>query len=115
MPHDDITHPIPDRTDTITQCKVFVDNSWHDRQISAPINMLASLSLLINQAAPQTSCCTAGTVLHRAAPMAAKYAAKGVFGLGQESFEQISQPQALQGRTKEGALEGDLITAAPGG
>ena len=65
MPHDDITHPIPDRTDTITECKVFVDNSWHDRQISAPINMLASLSLLINQAAPQTSCCTAGTVLHR--------------------------------------------------
>ena len=50
MPHDDITHPIPDRTDTITEGKVFVDNSWHDRQISAPINMLASLSLLINQA-----------------------------------------------------------------
>ena len=50
MLHDDITHPIPDPTDTITEGQVFVDSSWHARQISPPINMQASLSLLINQA-----------------------------------------------------------------
>jgi V-type H+-transporting ATPase subunit B len=50
MPHDDITHPIPDLTGYITEGQVFVDRQLHNRQIYPPINVLPSLSRLMKSA-----------------------------------------------------------------
>uniref|UniRef100_A0A8C1UZC9 V-type proton ATPase subunit B, brain isoform n=1 Tax=Cyprinus carpio TaxID=7962 RepID=A0A8C1UZC9_CYPCA len=48
MPNDDITHPIPDLMGYITERQVYVDRQLHNRQIYPPINVLPSLSRLMN-------------------------------------------------------------------
>ncbi len=50
MPHDDITHPIPDLTGYITEGQIFIDRQLHNRQIYPPINVLPSLSRLMKSA-----------------------------------------------------------------
>jgi V-type H+-transporting ATPase subunit B len=50
MPHDDITHPIPDLTGYITEGQIFIDRQLHNRQIYPPINVLPSLSRLMKTA-----------------------------------------------------------------
>merc|ERR1711959_650047 len=47
MPNDDITHPIPDLTGYITEGQVFVSRPLHNRQIYPPIDVLPSLSRLM--------------------------------------------------------------------
>ncbi len=49
MPSDDMTHPIPDLTGYITEGQVFVSRELHRRGIYPPINVLPSLSRLMNQ------------------------------------------------------------------
>ena len=49
MPSDDITHPIPDLTGYITEGQVFVSRELHRKGIYPPINVLPSLSRLMNQ------------------------------------------------------------------
>uniref|UniRef100_A0A8C2FRP9 Vacuolar proton pump subunit B n=1 Tax=Cyprinus carpio TaxID=7962 RepID=A0A8C2FRP9_CYPCA len=48
MPNDDITNPIPDLMGYITEGQVYVDRQLHNRQIYPPINVLPSLSRLMN-------------------------------------------------------------------
>ncbi|GLH02591.1 V-type proton ATPase subunit B, partial [Gryllus bimaculatus] len=53
MPNDDITHPIPDLTGYITEGQIYVDRQLHNKQIYPPINVLPSLSRLMNAPFPQ--------------------------------------------------------------
>lgn len=47
MPHDDITHPIPDLTGYITEGQVILSRDLHRKGIYPPINVLPSLSRLM--------------------------------------------------------------------
>ncbi|XP_073390922.1 LOW QUALITY PROTEIN: V-type proton ATPase subunit B 2-like [Physcomitrium patens] len=53
MPNDDITHPIPDLIDYITEGQISVDRQLQNRQIYPPINLLPSLSRLMKSAIGQ--------------------------------------------------------------
>ena len=48
MVGDDITHPIPDLTGYITEGQIYIERSLHRRGIYPPINVLPSLSRLMN-------------------------------------------------------------------
>jgi len=48
MPDDDITHPIPDLTGYITEGQLVVSRDLHRKGISPPLNVLPSLSRLMN-------------------------------------------------------------------
>lgn len=48
MPGDDITHPIPDLTGYITEGQIVVSRELHRKAIYPPINILPSLSRLMN-------------------------------------------------------------------
>lgn len=48
MPDDDITHPIPDLTGYITEGQVVLSRDLHARGIAPPIDVLPSLSRLMN-------------------------------------------------------------------
>jgi V/A-type H+-transporting ATPase subunit B len=48
MPHDDITHPIPDLTGYITEGQIYIERGLHMKGIYPPINVLPSLSRLMN-------------------------------------------------------------------
>lgn len=50
MPDDDITHPIPDLTGYITEGQIVLDRDLHQRGIYPPIDVLPSLSRLMNAA-----------------------------------------------------------------
>ena len=47
MPGDDITHPIPDLTGSITEGQIVLERSLHQKNIYPPINVLPSLSRLM--------------------------------------------------------------------
>jgi V/A-type H+-transporting ATPase subunit B len=49
MPADDISHPIPDLTGYITEGQVVLDRKLEHQGIYPPVNVLPSLSRLINQ------------------------------------------------------------------
>lgn len=49
MPDDDITHPIPDLTGYITEGQIVLERSFHRRHLFPPINVLPSLSRLMNR------------------------------------------------------------------
>lgn len=49
MPSDDMTHPIPDLTGYITEGQIFVSRELHRKGIYPSINVLPSLSRLMNQ------------------------------------------------------------------
>ncbi len=49
MPHDDITHPVPDLTGYITEGQIYLERGLHMKGIHPPINVLPSLSRLMNQ------------------------------------------------------------------
>jgi V/A-type H+/Na+-transporting ATPase subunit B len=48
MPDDDITHPIPDLTGYITEGQIVLSRALHGQSISPPIDVLPSLSRLMN-------------------------------------------------------------------
>lgn len=48
MPHDDITHPIPDLTGYITEGQIYIERSLHLKGVYPPINILPCLSRLMN-------------------------------------------------------------------
>jgi V/A-type H+-transporting ATPase subunit B len=48
MPSDDITHPIPDLTGYITEGQILVDRDLNSQGIEPPINVLPSLSRLMD-------------------------------------------------------------------
>lgn len=48
MPDDDITHPIPDLTGYITEGQIVLDRGLHQKGIYPPINILPSLSRLMD-------------------------------------------------------------------
>ena len=48
MPGDDITHPIPDLTGYITEGQIVVSRELHRKGIYPPVNVLPSLSRLMN-------------------------------------------------------------------
>lgn len=48
MPDDDITHPIPDLTGYITEGQLVLDRELHARGVFPPIDVLTSLSRLMN-------------------------------------------------------------------
>lgn len=48
MPNDDVTHPIPDLTGYITEGQIVLDRNLDKRGIYPPINVLPSLSRLMN-------------------------------------------------------------------
>ncbi|MDX1663738.1 MAG: V-type ATP synthase subunit B [Candidatus Promineifilaceae bacterium] len=48
MPDDDITHPVPDLTGYITEGQIVLDRDLHRRSIYPPIDVLPSLSRLMN-------------------------------------------------------------------
>lgn len=48
MPDDDITHPIPDLTGYITEGQIVLSRQLHSRGINPPIDVLRSLSRLMN-------------------------------------------------------------------
>ncbi|WP_254864031.1 ATP synthase subunit B [Halovivax gelatinilyticus] len=48
MPSDDITHPIPDLTGYITEGQIIVDRSLNSQGVEPPINVLPSLSRLMD-------------------------------------------------------------------
>jgi V/A-type H+-transporting ATPase subunit B len=50
MPDDDITHPIPDLTGYITEGQIVLNRTLNQKGISPPINVLPSLSRLMNAA-----------------------------------------------------------------
>jgi len=50
MPDDDITHPIPDLTGYITEGQIVLDRTLNQKSIFPPINVLPSLSRLMNAA-----------------------------------------------------------------
>ncbi len=49
MPDDDITHPIPDLTGYITEGQIVLDRGLHQAGIYPPVNILPSLSRLMNK------------------------------------------------------------------
>ena len=49
MPEDDITHPIPDLTGYITEGQIVLSRELHQRGISPPIDVLPSLSRLMQR------------------------------------------------------------------
>ncbi len=49
MPDDDITHPIPDLTGYITEGQIILDRNLHQKGIYPPVNVLPSLSRLMNR------------------------------------------------------------------
>jgi V/A-type H+-transporting ATPase subunit B len=49
MPDDDITHPIPDLTGYITEGQIVLSRSLHRRGIFPPVDVLPSLSRLMNK------------------------------------------------------------------
>ncbi|MEM0127540.1 MAG: V-type ATP synthase subunit B [Thermoplasmatales archaeon] len=49
MPSDDMTHPIPDLTGYITEGQIFLSRDIHRKGVYPPINVLPSLSRLMNQ------------------------------------------------------------------
>jgi len=49
MPDDDITHPIPDLTGYITEGQIVLDRSLHQKGLYPPIDVLPSLSRLMNK------------------------------------------------------------------
>ncbi len=49
MPGDDITHPIPDLTGYITEGQVVLSRELHRKGIYPPVDVLPSLSRLMNQ------------------------------------------------------------------
>jgi V/A-type H+-transporting ATPase subunit B len=49
MPAEDISHPIPDLTGYITEGQVVLDRTLDHRGVYPPINVLPSLSRLMNQ------------------------------------------------------------------
>jgi V/A-type H+/Na+-transporting ATPase subunit B len=49
MPGDDMTHPIPDLTGYITEGQTFLSRDLHRRGVYPPIDVLPSLSRLMNQ------------------------------------------------------------------
>jgi V/A-type H+-transporting ATPase subunit B len=53
MPDEDITHPIPDLTGYITEGQIVLDRDLHQRGIYPPIDVLPSLSRLMNAAIGQ--------------------------------------------------------------
>ena len=48
MPGDDITHPIPDLSGYITEGQIVISRELHQKGIFPPINVLPSLSRLMN-------------------------------------------------------------------
>jgi V/A-type H+-transporting ATPase subunit B len=48
MPGDDDTHPIPDLTGYITEGQIYVDRSLNSQGVQPPINVLPSLSRLMD-------------------------------------------------------------------
>ena len=48
MPDDDITHPIPDLSGYITEGQIVLSRELHRRKVSPPIDVLPSLSRLMN-------------------------------------------------------------------
>jgi len=50
MPDDDITHPIPDLTGYITEGQLVLDRKLHKQNVKPPIDILLSLSRLMNDA-----------------------------------------------------------------
>ncbi len=48
MPNDDITHPVPDLTGYITEGQIILSRDLHRKGIFPPINVLPSLSRLMN-------------------------------------------------------------------
>src|SRR5512142_3080736 len=48
MPDDDITHPIPDLTGYITEGQIVLSRELHRRGIFPPVDVLPSLSRLMN-------------------------------------------------------------------
>ncbi|MGB9636037.1 MAG: V-type ATP synthase subunit B [Thermoplasmata archaeon] len=55
MPGDDKTHPIPDLTGYITEGQIFVSRELHRKGIYPPIDILPSLSRLMNQGIGENS------------------------------------------------------------
>jgi V/A-type H+-transporting ATPase subunit B len=49
MPHDDITHPIPNLTGYITEGQLVIDRGLHRKGISPPIDVSPSLSRLMRE------------------------------------------------------------------
>jgi V/A-type H+-transporting ATPase subunit B len=49
MPGDDMTHPVVDLSGYITEGQIVLDRSLNDRNIYPPINVLPSLSRLMNK------------------------------------------------------------------
>lgn len=49
MPDDDMTHPVVDLSGYITEGQVVLDRSLHDRGLYPPVNVLPSLSRLMNK------------------------------------------------------------------
>jgi V/A-type H+-transporting ATPase subunit B len=49
MPHDDMTHPIPDLTGYITEGQIIVDRGLYRRGIYPPIDVSPSLSRLMKE------------------------------------------------------------------
>src|SRR4030042_5612461 len=49
MPQDDITHPSPDLTGYITEGQIVLSRDLHRKGISPPIDVLPSLSRLMNE------------------------------------------------------------------
>src|SRR6267378_4095053 len=49
MPHDDMTHPIPDLTGYITEGQIFIDRGLHRKGIYPPIDAAPSLSRLMKE------------------------------------------------------------------
>jgi len=49
MPADDITHPIPDLTGYITEGQIVMSRELHRANIQPPVDVLTSLSRLMNQ------------------------------------------------------------------
>ncbi|EQD38820.1 V-type ATP synthase subunit B [mine drainage metagenome] len=49
MPADDVTHPIPDLTGYITEGQIYVSRDLQRRGVYPPIDVLPSLSRLMNQ------------------------------------------------------------------
>jgi Archaeal/vacuolar-type H+-ATPase subunit B len=49
MPDDDMTHPVVDLSGYITEGQIVLDRNLHDRGIYPPVNVLPSLSRLMNK------------------------------------------------------------------
>ncbi|WP_024787713.1 MULTISPECIES: V-type ATP synthase subunit B [unclassified Lebetimonas] len=54
LPDDDITHPIPDLTGYITEGQITMDRNLYKKGIFPPVNVLTSLSRLMNSAIDKT-------------------------------------------------------------